>query len=92
MPRASQDAVVDRQEGIYRLRITAAPVEGRANSALKAFMARCLGVPKVSVRIVAGDRSRIKTVEIEGLSQEEAEGLLDTRLLGHAGKNLSEKI
>lgn len=77
LSRASRNALVGRREGVYRLRVTAAPVEGRANAAIKAFLAKCLGVPKASIRIVAGETSRTKTLVIEGLSQAEADALLE---------------
>lgn len=70
-PRAKRDAVaglVDAGEGRTALavRLTAPPVEGAANRALIAFLARTLKLPRSAIAIVAGDRSRLKTVEIAG--------------------------
>jgi hypothetical protein len=76
LPRASRNALVDCREGTYRLHLTAPPVEGRGNEALRSFLADGLGVPKTAVRIVSGERSRTKTVEILGRSQEAAEEAL----------------
>lgn len=49
-----------------KIRLAAPPVEGRANEALVDFIAEALGLPKRSVRIVAGEKSRDKRVEVRG--------------------------
>ena len=46
---------------ILRIRIAAPPVEGKANAALRAFLADHLGLPKSQVTLEKGDTSRIKT-------------------------------
>lgn len=47
------------------------PTEGRANDAIVQLLADRLGVPRRSVRIVIGGRTRHKTVEVDGVSDEE---------------------
>jgi len=47
-----------------KVRVAAPPAEGRANDELVAFLAAALGVPKKSVTVVKGARSRRKTVSI----------------------------
>jgi uncharacterized protein YggU (UPF0235/DUF167 family) len=54
--------------GALRVRVRAAPAEGAANEALLRLLADVLGVPKDSVRLVAGARARQKVVEVEGLT------------------------
>ena len=49
------------------MRLAAPAVEGKANEALVEFLAAHYGVPKRSVRIAAGLRSRRKRVVIEGV-------------------------
>src|SRR5687767_6435553 len=71
-PRARGDALaglVDVGGGRTALavRLTAPPVEGAANRALIAFLAGTLGLPQSAIAIVAGDRSRLKTVAIAGV-------------------------
>jgi uncharacterized protein (TIGR00251 family) len=75
-PRAAREGVAGVAEGVLRVRLTAPPVEGRANEALVAFLAKAAGVPRASVAIVAGDRGRNKTVRIEGVGR----GALSERL------------
>lgn len=59
-----------------KVRVRAAPIEGRANDALIAFLAKSLKVPKSHLTLVAGDTARLKAIEIEGMSEAE----LDMRL------------
>lgn len=49
---------------VLKLKVTAPPVEGKANKAIEAFLARALGLPKGQVRIVAGNTGHIKRVEL----------------------------
>jgi hypothetical protein len=65
--RASRTGIADVRGGQLRVRITAAPVDGAANDALVALLADALDVPKYAVRIVRGERSRTKTVRVEGI-------------------------
>jgi hypothetical protein len=67
-PRSGHDAIegVDEQ-GALRVRLTAAPADGAANSALIKLLAKALGVPKGAVTIVSGAASRHKQLRIEDL-------------------------
>ncbi len=69
IPRSSQNSIVWEQ-GSLKVRLTAPPVDGAANEALLALLARRLGLPKRQVSIVHGASGRQKTVEISGLSLE----------------------
>jgi hypothetical protein len=75
-PRASQDRVVGWEGDVLRVRVTAPPVEGRANEALLRFLARALDVPTSRVRLVRGQTQRNKVVAVEGLSAEEVRARL----------------
>ena len=74
--RASRDEVVGEVEGALKIRVQAQAVEGRANEGLIDFLAQLLNLPKSAVRILSGDRSRIKRVEIRGVSKGHIEQLL----------------
>jgi len=66
--RAGRDEIAgEYQEGL-KVRLTAPPVDGRANEALRRFLASKLKVPLAAVRIASGERSRTKRVEIHGVS------------------------
>jgi uncharacterized protein (TIGR00251 family) len=66
-PRAGRTEVVGEREGVVVIRVAAPPVDGRANEALCAFIAERAGVPKRSVSVVAGERSRDKVVRVDGV-------------------------
>lgn len=64
------------RDGLLRVRVTAPPVDGKANAALERLVAKALGVRKGAVSVVSGARGREKTVAIEGYSQVEIHDLL----------------
>ncbi len=66
-PNATRDEILGRlPDGTWRVKVQPPPVEGAANRRLVAFLAESAGVAKSKVRIIRGETSRIKTVEIEG--------------------------
>lgn len=65
IPRARRDEVGGERAGRLVVRTTAAPVDGRANDAVRRLVAAHLGVPVRTVVVVAGVRSRDKTLRIE---------------------------
>ena len=75
-PRAGCTAVAGMREGVLQVKLAAAPVEGAANDALIELLSRQLDVPKRTLRIATGARSRAKTVEISGLSEAEVHARL----------------
>lgn len=58
--------------GVYgdalKIRLSAPPVDGAANEELVIFLASIFAVPRRSVRILAGESSRSKIVEIDGVT------------------------
>ena len=59
-----------------KIAVQAPPVEGRANSALIAFLAERFGLPKSKVEIVSGELSRSKVFLLRGVSLKKAEAIL----------------
>jgi hypothetical protein len=70
-PRASRDEIVGERDGSLVVRLTAPPVEDRANKALCRLIARRLGVAPTRVTVLRGAKSRDKIVQVEGLSTTE---------------------
>jgi uncharacterized protein (TIGR00251 family) len=66
-PRAREDAVKGERDGAVLVRVTAPPVDGKANAALVALIAKRAQVPKSSVSVVRGHASRDKIVRVEGV-------------------------
>src|SRR6266542_3080333 len=67
-PRASRNEIAGMHGTALRIRLTAPPVDGAANDALISYLAGILGVARRSIRIVSGQSSRNKTLEIDGVS------------------------
>lgn len=63
-PGASCTGPAGEHDGRLRVRIAAPPVDGRANDALRAFLAERLDVPRAAVGIEHGEGSRRKRVRI----------------------------
>jgi uncharacterized protein (TIGR00251 family) len=73
-PRAAHDEVTGwREPGVLAVRVTAPPVEGEANRAVVAVLARALRVPPSAIEVVRGDRGRDKVVRITGIGTGEVE-------------------
>lgn len=64
IPRARKDEIAGERAGRMLVRTTAAPVDGSANDAVRKLLARHFGVSASAVELVAGARSRDKTVVI----------------------------
>ncbi|MFH1029737.1 MAG: DUF167 domain-containing protein [bacterium] len=67
IPRAKKNEVIKIDEGHYRARLTAAPVNGKANEALIKVLSEYFGVSKSAVVIVRGEKGREKAIEIKKL-------------------------
>jgi len=67
VPRSSRNEIVgELPDGTLKVRLTAAPVDGAANKKLIAFLSEEWGVAQSKLRIVRGEKSRNKLVEIDG--------------------------
>lgn len=67
VPRASRSEAAGIQGDALKLRVTAAPSEGKANDECIRLLAKILGVKRTQVTIIAGHTARTKTVAIEGI-------------------------
>ena len=75
-PRASQDEIAGEMGGALKVRLRAPAVEDRANEALVEFLAQLLKTPRSAVRILGGERSRKKRLEIQGVTRQQILALL----------------
>ena len=76
IPRARKTEVAGERGGALLVRIAAPPVDDAANDALIEFLALRLRVPRRAIRIVSGQRGRLKRVAIAGATPEVVRGLL----------------
>ena len=63
-PRAKKDELAEPMGDQLKVRITAAPVDGKANAHLRRFLARLFGVPASRVELLAGEQARTKRLRI----------------------------
>jgi hypothetical protein len=63
-PRASRDEFADIVGDRLKIRITASPVDGRANAHLIAFLAKQFGVAKSAVTLLQGERGKTKVIQV----------------------------
>jgi uncharacterized protein len=66
-PRARRNEIGGERDGSLLVRVTAPPVEGKANDAVRRLIAKRLGIAPGRVSVVRGASSRDKLVEIEGM-------------------------
>jgi len=76
IPRASKPGIAGTRDGALLVRLQSPPVEGAANTELIQILSDALDVPRRSISIVAGERSRQKRVRIEGVSEDDVSRLL----------------
>jgi uncharacterized protein len=68
LPRAKRSELAGLHNGALKMRITAPPVDDAANRAIVEFFSRLLNIPKSSIQILAGAKSRDKKIQIKSLS------------------------
>jgi uncharacterized protein (TIGR00251 family) len=64
VPGSSKSQVAGLSEGRLRIKIAAAPEDGKANTELRAFLAKLLGCPRKDISLLAGGKSRLKTLAL----------------------------
>ncbi|HTD08534.1 MAG TPA: DUF167 domain-containing protein [Solirubrobacteraceae bacterium] len=75
-PRAKRNAILEERDGVLRVSVAAAPVDGLANAALCKLLAKRAGIARGRVSVVRGERSREKVVRFAELSSDELRSAL----------------
>jgi len=75
VPRASRDSIDGEFQGALKAHVTAPPVDGRANDVLRRVLAERLNVPVSAVKILSGEKSRMKRVEVRGVTLAQIQAL-----------------
>ena len=76
VPNAPRAQVIGWLGEALKVKVHVPALEGKANEELCSFLAETLGLPKRSVRLLQGDTSRKKLLEIDGLTREQVVALL----------------
>lgn len=75
-PKASKNEVIGPHNGAIKIKITAPPIEGRANEAIIEFFSDLFKIPKRNIQLYRGGTSRNKIFQLEGVTLEEARAVL----------------
>lgn len=77
-PKASSNEIAGVQADKLKIRITAPPVDGKANAHLIKFLSKQFGVAKKSIQIMSGESSRYKIIEISSPTRLPEQALIQT--------------
>ena len=75
-PNASKNEIVKSEDGV-KLKITAQPIDGKANKAVIEYLSKNFKIPKTSFEIIRGETSKEKTVLIKCFDNERLQKLKD---------------
>jgi uncharacterized protein (TIGR00251 family) len=77
IPRARKSEIAGVRADAVLIRLAAPPVDGAANAALVDFLRRQLELPARSIRILSGERARLKRLAVSGVTVETVRRLLN---------------
>src|SRR5260370_36245925 len=83
VPNAKSNKVIGEHDAAIKIKLRAPAIEGKANAALRSFLAEELKIPERAIVLEYGHKSRDKLIRIDGLSEEEVRA----RLLPKIRKN-----
>lgn len=66
-PRAREDELIGIRDGVLQARVSAPPVDGKANRALCRLIAKRVGVAPSKVSVARGEKARDKSIRVEGV-------------------------
>ena len=64
VPNAKKSEIIGQYENYLKIKITAQPIEGKANEAIIKFLAKYLDIPKSKIEIISGEKAKIKQVKL----------------------------
>jgi len=76
-PRASREKIGPMHDGRIKIAVTAPPVDGEANAAVIALLARRLGIARGQLEVIAGASSRRKTIKLAGVTPAQIAELIE---------------
>ena len=76
VPNSSKTGIVKEESGIIKVKVTAQPIENKANKVLIEFLSKTLRLPKTSVEIVKGETSKDKTLILKTNDDKKADEII----------------
>jgi uncharacterized protein (TIGR00251 family) len=77
VPGASKTEFAGIKDERLRIRLAAAPQDGKANAEMLAFLAKAFGCPHRDMQIISGEKSRLKTIALPVECKEKLEHILE---------------
>jgi len=77
VPRSSRSQIIGKDGEVYKIKVTSPPVDGEANRELISLISKKLGIPKGSIEIISGKRSRMKVLRLQGIEEESVVRLME---------------
>ena len=75
VPNSSKNDII-LEDGFIKVKVTAQPIENKANKALVEFLSKSFKIPKTSIEIVKGDTSKEKTVLLKTFDENKIEEII----------------
>ena len=75
--RSSRSQIIGKDGEVYKIKVTSPPVDGEANRELISLISKKLGIPKGSIEIISGKRSRMKVLRLQGIEEESVVRLME---------------
>lgn len=64
IPNSDKNEILNTTDGLLKIKVTAPPIKGKANEAVIKLLAKELGIKRKQIAIVSGQKSKIKTIQI----------------------------
>lgn len=62
IPNSSKNELIENEDGTIKVKLTAPPVDGKANKCLVEFLSKTFSVPKTSIEVIKGQTSKDKVI------------------------------
>jgi uncharacterized protein (TIGR00251 family) len=79
VPGASKTEFAGIKDNRLRIRLAAAPEDGKANAEMLTFLAKALGCPRRDLKILGGEKSRLKTIALPSECKAQLEQILEEK-------------
>ncbi len=76
VPRSSLEDIALDGGGVWKARLTAPALEGRANESLISMLSKRLGIRKSAIEIISGEKARLKRIRLTGIEGRKIEEIL----------------
>ena len=81
VPNSSRNDII-LEDDFIKVKVTAQPIENKANKALIEFLSKTFKIPKTSIEILKGDTSKEKTLLLKTVDEEKLTNIV-ARLTKH---------